>query len=131
MAKLLVILQNAYKAPRGFKPSMSNRCFLKSRTGSRLQRILPVGVDVYIINASPEIGNHATSNYSPQPDYVQNELDAVMPDVILACGNNAKKVINLLNLQVPVISMKHPASRTLTNTELYAVKNELSECFKR
>lgn len=122
MKKLMIILQNAYGVEKGYVPSYEKESFRNCHTGRRLRNAIPDGLDISIINASPKVGKKSSSNFRPDSVYVGKKVEELVPDIILACGVNAKKVIDSVDVNVPVIKMPHPAYRALTNKKLEEVK---------
>lgn len=125
MKKLLVILQNAYGVEEGYEPSYEKESFRTCHTGKRLRNAIPAGLDINIINASPKIGRKASSYFKEDGTYVGKKIQEYKPEVILACGVNARKVVSELDLDIPIITMPHPAYRALTNETLFSVKERL------
>jgi hypothetical protein len=127
MKKLLVILQNAYGVEEGYVPSFDKESFQNCHTGRRLRNAIPMGLDVNIINASPQVGEEASSCFDPDIGYVSSKVEEISPDIILACGVNAKKAIKQVEVDVPVLEMPHPAFRGLTNKTLYDIMEEIQK----
>lgn len=123
--KLLVILQNAYGVEEGYIPSYERKSFKNCHTGKRLRNAIPAGFTINIINSSPRIGTNADSYFREDDTYVSRKIQEIKPEVILACGVNAKKVIDKIKPSVPVVTMPHPAYRALTNKTLYDIKETL------
>jgi hypothetical protein len=122
---LMVILQNAYGVEEGYEPSYDKSSFASCHTGIRLNRAIPDNVSIHIINANPSIGTTADSFYPPNSDHISRRISRIKPDIILACGVSAKKGIDSINVNVPVIKMPHPAYRALTNKTLDDVKEQI------
>jgi len=120
----MVILQNAYGVEQGYIPSYDKPSFRNCHTGRRLKHALPDNVNIHIINANPDVGITATSNFPPDPAYVMSKIKELKPDVILACGHNAKEAIR--DIDMPFVTMPHPAYRALTNQTLYDTKEKLN-----
>ena len=127
MTRLLVILQNAWGVPYGYIPDYARASFRNSQTGKRLFEAIPEGVAIYIRNASPLVGDVSSANFPPDKDYVQNEIAAIAPHVILACGVNAKKVIAEIKPVVPVVTMPHPAYRALSKSMTAEAKQKIEQ----
>lgn len=125
MKRLLIILQNAYGVEDGFVPTYNRKIFACSHTGRRLKNAIPENISVEIINASPLVGKESSANFKPDVNYVKSKCLEIMPDVVLACGVNARKVTEKMNLLVPIIYMPHPAYRALENKTLLAVREEI------
>lgn len=125
MKKLMIVLQNAYGVEEGYEPSFEKESFRSCHTGRRLSKAIPEGVETYIINASPKVGSESSSNFRPDKHYVSKRYREINPDIILACGNNAKEVIDSIDVNVPVIKMPHPAYRALKDRTLYYVKGRI------
>lgn len=122
----MIILQNAYGVEKGYVPSFEKESFKNCHTGRRLRKAIPLGCDVEIINASPKVGDVADSNFAPDFNYVTQQVRRIKPDIILACGVNAKKVVDTLDVDVPIIKMPHPAYRALKNETLDNVRKEIA-----
>lgn len=127
MKKLLVVLQNAYGVEEGYEPSFERESFTNCHTGRRLKNAIPDNVSTTIINASPNIGDNADSNFKPDSTHVRKRMRSIKPDIILACGVNAKKVMSEIETDIPVLKMPHPAYRALTNKTLYGIMEEIKE----
>jgi hypothetical protein len=123
----MVILQNAYGVEEGYVPSFDRESFRNCHTGRRLRRAIPDSISTRIINANPNIGDTSGSFFPPNGEYVKRNIDKIKPDIILACGVSAKKAIDSINVDVPVIKMPHPAYRALTNKTLDEVKENIQE----
>ena len=118
----MVVLQNAYGVEAGYVPSFKKENFRKCHTGIRLKHAIPEDINIRIINSSPLVGRESSANFKPDRDYVEKMYREIGPDIILACGVNAKKVIDSIDVDVPVIKMTHLAYRALTNKTLEEVK---------
>jgi aspartate/glutamate racemase len=125
--KLMVILQNAYGVEEGYEPSFDKESFANCHTGRRLRKAIPETVSTTIINASPIIGDNSASNFRPDIAHVMKRMREIEPDIILACGNSAKKVIDAIEIDVPIIKMPHPAYRALKNRTLYYIKGRINQ----
>ena len=123
--KLLIILQNAYGVEEGYEPSFERESFRNCHTGKRLRNAIPTGLDINIINASPKIGREASSYFKEDGTYVSKKIQEYKPEVILACGVNAKKVISKIKPNIPILTMPHPAYRALTNETLFLIREKL------
>lgn len=127
MKVLLVVLQNAWGVADGYVPDYSVESFSASHTGKRLRNAIPVGVEVHIRNASPLVGKNADSNFPPQPLYLKHEIEQIEPDIILACGKNAREAIMELELDCYVVKMPHPAFRQLSDNMLRRVRRKIEK----
>lgn len=123
--KLLVILQNAYGVEEDYIPSYLHPSFVNSQTGRRLKEFLPDNCTVEIINASPLIGGSVDSIFAPDPGYVSAKVNNIKPDCILALGNNAHKVVDMLGLNA--IKSYHPAYRALSKKITAEIKERISQ----
>ena len=121
---LLVFLQNAYGVEDGYIPDYSRDSFRACYTGKRLKKMIPDGATVTIRNCTPEIGKTADSNLPPDIDYMLNEIDKISPDVVLACGKNARV---LEGKHSPVIFAPHPAWRQLSEDTITKIRNSLQD----
>lgn len=91
---------------------------------------LPEGIDIEIRNCNPQIGHRSSSWFPPDIQYVTQQIDKLKPDIILACGSNAKKAISNITVGVPVIYMPHPAYRALKRETVNNVKEQISEIIR-
>jgi len=130
MKKLLVILQNAYGVEKGYIPSLKRKSFINSHTGRRLKEVLPKGVNCKIINSNPSIGSNADSCFVPDTAYVEKKVAEIKPHVILACGQNAKKVVNTTMANV-IVYMPHPAYRALSKRFTRTIKGVLETLLEK
>ena len=125
---LLVVLQNAYTKTEAVKdnyvPALDCPVFQNSHTGRRLKNAIPDNINVQIINANPDVGNNADSNFPPDTNYVMAKINEHQPNIILACGKNARQAIPTIN--IPVITMPHPAYRALTNQTIQNTKETIN-----
>lgn len=127
MKKLLVLLQNAWGVDDGYIPSLNKKSFISSHTGKRLREALPDDCKVKIRNSSPHVGSVSSSNFPPDLDYVRSEIRKIKPDVILACGVNARIAVENVEVTVPVVFMPHPAYRQLSKQMTLDTKNDVME----
>lgn len=125
--RLLIILQNAYGVEDGFVPSFDKEIFKNSHTGRRLCNAIPMELDVNIINASPQVGEEASSYFAPDIGYVSSKVEEISPDIILACGVNAQKAVREIDIGVPVVKIPHPAYRALSNSMLDEAREKIQE----
>ena len=126
----MIILQNAYGVEDGYVPSFEKENFRRCHTGVRLKRAIPENINTRIINASPLVGKKSSANFKPDREYVKRMCKEIDPDIILACGVNAKKAVEGLELTVPVIKMPHPAYRALKNETLDEVKEKIKNGYR-
>jgi len=131
MKKLMVILQNAYGVEEGYEPSFERESFINCHTGRRLKNAIPANVSTTIINASPNIGDTADSNFKPNVSHVMKRMKEIKPDIILACGVNARKAIRQIETKIPVLEMPHPAYRALTNETVYDIMERIENYAKQ
>lgn len=116
MALLFVLLQNAYKKDGDeFTHEEWVKALWKSHTGRRLSNMLPVGVTVYVANASPQVGTESSSAFKPDIEHIKNEIAATRPSVILACGKVAARAMR--EVGIPFIEAPHPAWRALSKAD--------------
>jgi len=126
---ILICLQNAYAKGsliRGWHPSRWWQEFLTSRSGKRLQLILPEDVKVHYCNVAPGIGESVATVLEASYSHVKKALNRTQPDYVIACGKLAEPVL----IQIwkgNLLCIPHPASRVLTNQLLLKTK-ELLTC---
>ncbi len=127
--KLLVVLQNPW-AKEGFEkwnPGVWKRKFKTSYTGKRLfGEIIPPGkFKIYFTNANPTIGKTSSSNLPPIISHLRKRIDAVCPDLILACGKNAYEALVLIGGGIITMPIKHPAHRLFSKKEMAEIRATL------
>ena len=121
----LFILQNAYRSD---KYNFRNedewfRDLNNSHTGRRLKEMLPdIGI-IKVVNASPIIGNDATSCYMPDVNHIKTMIERYKPHVICACGAIAQQGCKQLGIEF--ISLPHPAWRKLSKELTFNIKKRL------
>ena len=123
----MVVLQNAYGVEEGYEPSFERESFINCHTGRRLKNAIPTNVSTTIINANPNIGDCADSNFKPDTAHVEKRMKAIKPDIILACGVNARQAMSEIETDIPVLTMPHPAYRALTNATIYGIMEQIEE----
>jgi len=123
---ILVVLQNAYGVEDGYVPSYKRSSFLNSHTGRRLSEMLPTK-DVEIRNASPIVGDVASSFFKCDLNYLRKEIGKIKPSVILACGVSAKNAIRNLETSIPIIFAPHPAWRRLSKKITSNIRQEVEK----
>lgn len=123
---ILVLLQNAYY-PGGCKRPMNRRLWLwllwRSHTGKRLKEMLPEGLEYYVDEANPKIGEHADACFPADLTHLSRLLDTVHPTLILACGRIAQE--GCRKLDVPFMSVPHPAWRFLSKETTAEIRRKL------
>ena len=123
--KILYVLQNAYRSERyGFRNREEwYEDLARSHSGRRLKEMIPVGHEIYVINATPEIGDRASSCYPPDIGYIHEQIAEIEPDVICGCGRMA--IAGLEEVGVEFIRAPHPAWRALSKEHTQAVLAEI------
>lgn len=126
---ILICLQNAYAKgllTERWHPTRWRREFLTSRSGKRLQLILPDDAFVHYCNVAPGIGVGPEAILEPSYQHVQRALNRVQPDYVITCGRLAEQVLTQL-WDGNLLCIPHPASRVLTNKLLIQTR-ELLTC---
>jgi hypothetical protein len=128
--RLLVVLQCAYgTTARRRRQLQKRRLWLaglwNSHTGRRLRQMLPEisGVEITVINASPQIGRESRAAFPPDGEYIQRQIARYNPDYILGCGHVAQR--GLAELGIEYIPVPHPAWRGLTQAQTDAIRARL------
>jgi hypothetical protein len=111
---ILFVLQNAYRSEKyNFRNDDEwYRDLMRSHTGRRLSEMIPDGIDVRVVNATPKIGNDPCSFLKPEQGHIRNMINRFKPDVICACGKSAQTGCEQLGIDF--ISLPHPAWRHLS-----------------
>lgn len=116
--KVLCILQNAWgdwELPIVFKPNERNK-------SARVLRSLLTADDVmHFANTTPVVTALASGRPPIEKEHVSLVLlRAVSYDLILVCGNQAKKAVeaSIAHVGVPFLFIKHPAARDLSRAQL-------------
>jgi len=123
---VLVLLQNAYYRQGEYKERKQWLLDLNnSTTGIRLAEMLPIGLDYYITNASPLIGDHPDSYFDADINHLIAEITKVRPKLILACGECAQKGVAKITTPIKIIATYHPAYRRLTKKITRKVRQEI------
>ena len=139
MSNVLVLLQNAWKFGAepdqrqwivGAHPNVSRDFWEKalwaSPTGTRLNWMLPWECEVRVGNASPVIGNTASSKFPMEPDHVRAQIKAWKPTVVLLLGAEAKKARRIAeDMEVSVVEGPHPAYRVFSREWGANIQNEV------
>jgi hypothetical protein len=86
--------------------------------------MIPENQEVKIINASPLIGDNASSCFEPNVEHIQKMVKLYKPKVICACGKMAQKGCRFAELSF--ISAPHPACRTFSKKQAQEVKREIN-----
>jgi len=120
--KILVFLQNAWGCEDGYIPTFNRESFCKSHTGKRLKEMLPDDATIIIRNASPLVGIESDSCYQPDLSYVRRCIKEIKPDLILACGINARYAVEKLGIK-NVVFAPHPAYRKLSKQMTNKIKS--------
>lgn len=116
--KIILLLQNRYTGP----------LWLNCYTHGVLKPIIDAigGEEAYIrIQSDPKIYDswQSSSNYKINEKFVQEQLNKIKPDYIIACGKAAKEVLEGLEDNYKVFFMPHPAWRDFNkNMQIIASK---------
>jgi len=126
---ILVFLQNAYGVEEGYVPSYRKKSFRLCHTSKRLAEMLPLGERIEIRNCNPEIGDTASSFFKADRIYMLRELSLLQPDIVLACGTEAKEAFGILKKKglkfKNIVYAPHPAWRQLSKTKTKEIQEEL------
>ena len=92
------------------------RAIWKSATGRNLKEMLPLAEmgeeNVMLGEASPYIGNVASSKFPMDPDFVCQQIREYKPDVVLLLGAEARKARPFVEAAgVEVVEGDHPVAR--------------------
>jgi hypothetical protein len=128
--KILFVLQNAYRSSKyNFKNDQEwHRDLKRSHTGRRLQEMIPDGVDVYVINSSPIIGNTPGSCFKADEEYLKNKLTEINADYVCGCGKIAQNGLDKIGIRFVVLP--HPAWRALSKDHTSFIKDFLTNLIK-
>jgi len=122
---VLVVLQNAWFEDGRRRDRREWLAGLwASHTGRRLEKMLPQGVRVEVINASTEVGAEASSSFPADLVHIRRRIETYEPRVVLGCGKIACDA--LAEMGVEHVRAPHPAWRALTTTRVIAVNVEIS-----
>jgi hypothetical protein len=88
----------------------------QNHSGRRLYRIVGSDADLHVTNACRELGTSANHHGKPDPDWLRENLERLMPfDVLLVCGKVAQATYARTGFEFArVIEMPHPAARMWT-----------------
>ncbi len=102
------------QAPRHFKINPRNF------SGRRLYRIAGPDANLLVTNACRELVGSASQHGKPDPAWLRENLDLLMPfDVLLVCGKVAQATYAQTGFVFDrTVLMMHPAARTWTNAML-------------
>jgi hypothetical protein len=123
MPLLLIFLQNAWGVEDGYIPTYDRPSFANCMTGKRLKTMFPEDTEICIRNCTPAIGKVSDSNIKADPQYIQDQIETIHPDAILACGKNARII---KSEEIPVIYAPHPTWRKFTKEHAAQIKKEVS-----
>lgn len=125
--KILFFLQNAYRSERYQFRNVEEWYvdLMRSHSGRRLAQMIPEGVDVAVVNASPIIGDNAKSCYPPDPKHVRRMIRKHKPDIICACGKIAQR--GLSEMGIEYVPVPHPAWRALSKEHVARIRQQLGE----
>lgn len=126
MIKILFVLQNAYKSDKyNFKNEQEwHRDLDRSHTGRRLKEMIPDGVDAYVINSSPIIGETPGSCFKADENYLKNKITEINADFVCGCGKIAQDGLGKTGIKF--IALPHPAWRALSKDHTSYIKNFLT-----
>ena len=122
--KILAIMQNQwFRDPEAVKRIMAKRptwrrqliarfLFAGCKSGRALKQAFGSSIeDIVWEEASPEIGGESSSSFPADPKHLQEVLDDVQPDVVLAFGRIAERGLDGLVPVEKLIVGPHPAAR--------------------
>lgn len=121
MAKptVLVMLQNAWSplyAGRLWPRESWLASLADSRSGQRLTHLTAAferQADIWYDNTTPRVVRHARERAKPDRLHVENLLQQHRPQVVVACGDQAGKLLTAM-WQGHLVRVPHPAHRLLT-----------------
>ena len=128
--KYIVFLQNAWSPlyAGGTWPRKSwLKALARSRSGQRLKIIVKDDFDL-CENTTPIVGESADSVIPPDVEYIKEIINRREPEIIVACGKQAEKVLVKL-WDGPMIITTHPACRVLKNSVYEKVRDLLLKGF--
>lgn len=121
--KCVVILDTMWGAP-GNAPGMF-RINPNNFTGRRLHYFLGHS-DFWVTNSCRECVGHAKAHGTPDPGWLKQNLERIKFDLLLICGNVAKRTFHQCEFEVPesvrVLEIPHPAWRAWTKQKLEETK---------
>jgi len=124
--KLLVVLQCAwYRDGQPRKRKRWLKDLWNSQTGRRLAEMIPDDMEVCVINASPQTGNHANATFPADPAHIKRWYYRIKPDVILACGTVAHA--GLVDAKLEHIYAPHPTWRQLSKKQTAEIREKLND----
>ena len=129
--KVLCLLQNAWgdrQLPPVFKPNEGNK------SAKTLRKIIGKDNIMHFCNTTIKMTETASGIQPAEEAHVKHLLvRAQRYDVLLVCGKQAKSAFNKWKsdtLTTPVIFMKHPAARNLSNVECAEIREQLLKHIK-
>lgn len=128
MAKILVVLQNAYstKEIEIYESRWLRQIWApggtgwKSHSGKRLLKMLPRGHEIKVINSSSNIGTKSNARYKASPEYIAAYVRDENPDLIVACGRIAQDGVSATGYRH--IKVPHPAWRALSTAHVKKIR---------
>jgi uracil-DNA glycosylase len=138
--KVLAVLQNQWfqdparvreilaRRPDLRRPFCHRALFAGCRSGQVLKQVFgPRCRDIIWENASPEIGDHASSKFPADIPHLRAMLEEVKPDVVLALGRVASEALLPIVPRAKLLIGPHPTARGAdTITRLKAMAAELA-----
>lgn len=120
MSRVVAVLEVAWGGRTGhwFKINPYNY------SGSRLYEMLG-HEDLLVTNACPQIVRRPDERGTPDPRYLNDNLQKMLPfSLLLVCGDVAKKTLAQCRNQITVrtLFMPHPANRSWTKSGLEAAR---------
>ena len=114
--RVLYILQNAWHrdaihGERWDGPSWEAALW-QSMTGKRLREMIPRGIEVGVMNATPLASNRCDDVLLPNPVYVVDRITQWRPHVVVLLGGQAKSLLRLI--RPACITAPHPCYRQLS-----------------
>jgi hypothetical protein len=87
--------------------------------------MIPDGVRINVVNASPKIGDDPSARFGADLPHLKKVIDDFQPDKILACGNVAQAA--MIDLGQEYVAAPHPAWRFLSKKMTADIKQQLSQ----
>lgn len=111
------------EAPRSFRINPENY------SGKRLYRIVGQDADLFVTNACRELVGSARQHGTPDPAWLRENLDILMPfDVLLICGKVAQAAYSQSGHEFTrKLEIPHPAARRWTQAAIEAAAQRVRE----
>ena len=130
--RVLFVLQNAWRqeAPVGgrreWKPRHWAKALWASHTGRRLREFIPEGIELVVINASPEVGNRSTAVFLADAMRMHVQMQGLHPDLVVLCGKVAQELLIVVkDYERPYVLAPHPAWRALSKARTAEIREEI------